>query len=137
MIKQAMGKNAFTFVELMVTVVILLSGLVLIIQSFVTAAGAFNTTQNYNQVLRFLDAKMQETESLAAINNGIRREDSQGEFVFGPRNFAWELKVQGVEKTDEPDLSEDLNIVTLSVSWQEKNYPKNLSLQTLFKNKKD
>ena len=137
MIKLAPGKCAFTFVELMVTVVILMAGLILIIQSFLTAAGAFNTTQNYVQVLQFLDAKFQESEGLAVVNDGIRREDSKGEFVFGPRNFAWELKVAGVQKADDLDLSEDLNIVTLSVSWQEKNSPKSLSLETLLKNKKE
>lgn len=132
-----MRKKAFTFVELMVTVVILMSGLILIIQSFVSAAGAFNTTQNYIQVLQFLDAKMQETESLARINNGLRREDSKGEFSFGPRNFEWVLEVTGVEKTEELDLSEDLNKVILTVTWTEKNYPKKLSLETLVKNKKE
>ena len=129
--------TGFTFVELMVTVVILMSGLILIIQSFVTAAGAFNTAQNYVQVLQFLDAKMQETESLSGINNGIKIEDSQGDFSFGPRTFDWELLVSGVEKTEEPDLSEDLNKVVLSVSWTEKNYPKKLGLETLLKNKKE
>ncbi|OGX19103.1 MAG: hypothetical protein A3K83_01910 [Omnitrophica WOR_2 bacterium RBG_13_44_8b] len=131
------GKKSFTFVELMVTVVILMSGLILIIQGFVTAAGAFNTAQNYIQVLQFLDAKMQETESLAGINDGIKREDVKDNFSFGPRTFDWELRVFGVEKTEEPDLSEDLNKVILSVSWTERNYPKKLSLETLLKNKKE
>jgi hypothetical protein len=129
--------TGFTFVELMVTVVILMSGLILIIQSFVTAAGAFNTTQNYIQVLQFLDAKMQETESSARINNGIIRDDSKGEFSFGPRNFEWVLEVTGVEKSEELDLSEDLNKVTLTVSWIEKNNPKKLAVETYLSNKKE
>jgi len=80
---------------------------------------------------------MQETESLAAVNKGIKTGDSQGEFPSGQRNFNWALTVSGVEGTEDLDLSDDLNKVILTVSWTEKNYPKVLGLETLLRNKKE
>jgi hypothetical protein len=135
--KDLVSVAGFTFVELMVTVVVLMSGIILIIQGFVSAAGAFNTTQNYIQVLQFMETKMAEAESLSRINNGIKRDDWKGEFTWGQRNFNWEMEAVGVEKAEGLDSSDDLNKVTLSVSWQEKNYPKELKLQTLLRNKKE
>ena len=131
------GSNkAFTFVELMVTVVILAVGLVLIIQGFVTATGALNTTQNRKAALQFLEAKMQEVEAAERIDDGLKRENSQGEFSSETKNFTWNLEVVAVEETENLDLSEDLNEVTLKVAWTERNSPRDLSLVTYVRNKK-
>jgi len=121
----------------MITVVILAVGLILIIQGFITAVIALNTTQNRKIAMQFLESKMQELETSARINNGIKREDGEGEFSDGIRDFNWRLEVIAVEKEEELDLSEDLNEVRLKVSWQEKNQPKDLSIVTYLKNKKE
>ncbi len=132
------GSNkGFTFVELMVTVIVLTVGLVLIIQGFITAAGALNSMQNNIQAVRFLDAKMQELEASAGKDNGIKRGNSEGRFPFGAKDFNWNLEVIGVEKEEELDLSEDLNEARLKVVWQEKGLPKDLSAATYLRNKKE
>lgn len=134
----SIGSNkAFTFVELMVTVVILAVGLTLIIQGFITAAGALNTTQNHRIALQFLENKMQEIEAAARIDKGVKRENSQGEFSSETRNFTWNLEVVGVEEAEDLDLSEDLNELTLKVAWTERNSPRDLSLITYMRNKKE
>lgn len=128
---------AFTFVELMVTVVILAVGLVLIIQGFTTAIDALNTMQNNIQTIQFLDAKMQELETLARINNGIKVKSEEGKFSDGIRDFAWNLEIISVEKEEDIDLSKDLNEVRLKVNWQERKIPKDLSIVTYLRNKKE
>ena len=132
------GSNkAFSFVELMVTVVILAVGLVLIIQGFTTVVGALNTMQNNIQAIQFLDTKMQELEASARINNGVKAPQSQeGKFSDGVRDFDWGLEVIKVEKEEDLDLSDDLNEVKLKVSWQERKIPKDLSIVTYLRNKK-
>ena len=130
-------ERAFTFVELMVTVVILAVGLVLIIQGFITAADTLNTTKNHRIVMQFLGAKMQEIEAAAIIDNGIKRENSQGEFFSETRNFTWNLEMVAVEESEDLDLSEDLNEVTLKVAWAERSSPRDLSLVTYMRNKKN
>jgi len=135
--KSLRAEHGFSFVELMVTVVILAVGLVSIIQGFITATNAFNTTQNHSVAIQFLEAKMQEIEASAKIDNGIKKGNSQGEFSSGERNFAWSQEVISVEKSEDLDLSEDLNEVRLKVSWQERNLPRDLSLLTYLKNKKE
>jgi len=129
--------RAFTFVELMITVVILAVGLVLIIQGFITAASALNTTQNHSLAMQFLESKMQEIESAARINKGIKRQGAEGEFSSGGRIFTWNLQAISVEKSEGLDLGEDLNEVGLKVTWQERNQPKDLSLVTYLRNKKE
>lgn len=132
------GNNkGFTFIELMVTVIVLTVGLVLIIQGFITAAGALNNMQDNIQAVRFLDLKMQELEASAGKDNGIKRGNSEGKFSSGAKDFNWSLEVIGVEKEKDLDLSEDLNEVRLKVSWQEKGLPKDLSAAAYLRNKKE
>lgn len=132
------GNNkGFTFVELMVALVILCTGLVFIIHGFITAAGVLNTTQNDVAAFQFLDAKMQELELAAKKDTGIKREDSEGDFSSVERGFNWNLEVTAVEKEQELDLSEDLNEVRLAVAWQERNQPKDLSAVTYLRNQKE
>jgi hypothetical protein len=121
----------------MITIVILAVGLVLIIQGFITATGALNTTQNYSVAMQFLEAKMQEIEASARINNGVKKQDANGEFSSRMRNFTWNQEVAGVEKSEDLDLSEDLNELRLKVAWQERNIPKDLSVITYLRNKKE
>lgn len=129
--------KGFTFIELMVALVVLCTGLVFIIQGLITAAGVLNTMQNDIAAFQFLDGKMQELELAAKKDTGIKREDSEGDFSFAERNFTWNLEVTAVEKEEELDLSEDLNQICLKVAWQERNQPKDLSAFTYLRNKKE
>lgn len=129
--------RGFSFVELMLAMVILCAGLILIIQGFIVAAGALNTAQNYLAAHQFLDNKMQEIDLTARENNGIEKDNQQGSFSSATRNFTWNLDIASAEKTEELDLSEDLNEVRLGVSWQERNQPNDLTVITYLKNKKE
>jgi len=121
----------------MITVIILSVGLVLVIQGFIIAAAALNTTQNRNIAMQFLESKMQELEASAIIDNGIKRGEAQGEFWKGSRNFNWNLEIIGVEKEGDLDLSEDLNEVKLEVAWQQRGQSKDSTLLTYMRNKKE
>lgn len=129
--------RGFSFVELMLAMVILCAGLILIIQGFIIATGAINTARNYIAAHSFLDNKMQEIDLTARENNGIKKDNLQGNFSSVSRSFDWNLDIVSLEKTEELDLSEDLNEVRLGVSWQERNQPNDLTAITYLKNKKD
>lgn len=130
-------KQAFTFIELMITLVILMAGLVAIIQGFITAAHAVNNAQNNIAAIQFLDSKMQELEAGSRKNNGIKKDALTGNFTSDTRAFNWSLDIAAVEKSQPIDLSEDLNEVRLSVSWQERGLSKDLSVLTYLRNKKE
>jgi len=130
------NKSGFSFVELMITMVILCVGLVLVIQGFITAAAALNRTQNMISACSFLDTKMQELEATAKKNNGIKKDTSEGTFSAKERDFNWNLDISAMEKDEEMDLSEDLNVAKLEVSWDEQNQPKDLAVMAYVKNKK-
>jgi len=134
---QPVACRGFTFVELMITMVVVTVGLVFIIQGFIIASNVLNTAQNYLAVIPFLEAKMQDIEASARINNGVDRHSDEGEFAFLAKNFKWNLEVVGAKQEEEPDLSEDLNEVSLKVSWQERNSAKDLSAMTYLRNKKE
>jgi len=131
------NKSGFSFVELMITMVILCVGLVLVIQGFITAAAALNRTQNMISACSFLDTKMQELEATAKKNNGIKKDTSEGTFSAKERDFNWNLDISAMEKDEEMDLSEDLNVAKLEVSWQEQNQPRDLAVSAYLKNKKE
>jgi prepilin-type N-terminal cleavage/methylation domain-containing protein len=127
--------EGFSFVELMVAVVILSVGLVFIIEGFIVAAGAMNTSSIRIQLVPILESKMYELELSAEENNGIERGTSEGEFLLDSRSASWNLEITGVEKEEELDLSDDLNEVKLEVSWQEKNLPRQIQVLTYLRNK--
>ena len=134
---QSLAQQGFTFVELMITMVVVTVGLVFIIQGFIVASNVLDTAQNYLRVIPFLDAKMQDIEASARINNGVERHSDEGEFAFLAKNFNWNLEVVSTKEEGDPDLSEDLDEVSLKVSWQERNSAKDLSVVTYLRNKKE
>jgi prepilin-type N-terminal cleavage/methylation domain-containing protein len=129
-------ERGFTFVELMITVVILLVGLVAIIQGFIIATGALNTAKNHILLVPFLETKMQDIEAASRREDGLKKIDSKGEFSFDARNFAWNFTLGEIQNNNTADLNEELKEAKLEVSWQERNQPRNLSLVTYLKNKK-
>ncbi|OGX15498.1 MAG: hypothetical protein A2166_05055 [Omnitrophica WOR_2 bacterium RBG_13_41_10] len=130
-------ERGFTFVELMITSVILLVGLVAIIQGFITATGAFNTTNNRLYLLAFMENKMQEIESAAEKESDLKKIDSTGQINYDSRKFAWILKINDVDGDYDPKLDEKLKEVKIEINWREQNYPKNLSLATYLTVKKE
>lgn len=129
--------KGFSFVELMVTVAILCTGLILIIQGFIISAGALNTAQNYISAAQFLEEKMQQLEAVAKRDNGIKADNSDGKFYSAEREFSWELTMSDIEKIGDLQLNKELNEIRLKAEWQERNRPNDLTLFTYLKNKKN
>lgn len=131
--------KGFSFVELMIAIVVLAVGFVFIIQGFIIASDALNTSQIRFQILPFLEAKMSEIEISADEDSGTTRTSASGDLPLTSRNASWELKILGVEEpgdSEEIDLSGDLNEVSLRVSWQERNASRDILVATYLKNKK-
>ena len=134
---QHVAGRSFTFVELMITSVILLIGLVAIIQGFITATAAFNTTNNHLRLLTFMENKMQEIESAAEKDSDLKKIDSAGQINYDSRKFAWNVEIKDVDADYDPKLDEKLKEAKIEISWREQNYPKNLSLATYLTVKKE
>ena len=134
---QHAARRSFTFVELMITSVILLIGLVAIIQGFITATAAFNTTNNHLRLLVFMENKMQEIESAAEKDPDLKKIDSAGEINYDSRKFAWNVEIKDVDGDYDPKLDEKLKEAKIAINWREQNYPKNLSLATYLTVKKE
>ena len=130
-------ERGFTFVELMITSVILLIGLVAIIRGFITATGAFNTANNRLYLLTFMENKMQEIESAAGKESDLTKIDSTGELVYDSRKFAWNVEIKDLDGDYDPKLDEKLKEAKIEINWREQNYPKNLSLATYLTVKKE
>lgn len=133
------NKRGFSFVELMVTVIVLASGLTLVIRGYVTSASAFSTLESRLEAMSIIDTKLQEMEALAKQDNGIKVEDTNGESAGRVRNFNWEVRVTPLEKPideKEVDLSELLNQVEVEVNWKEREETKSEKLVTYMRNKK-
>ena len=130
-------ERGFTFVELMITSVILLIGLVAIIQGFITATGAFNAANNRLYLLTFMENKMQEIESAAEKGPDLKKIDSAGENNYDSRKFAWNVEIKDVDGDYDPKLDEKLKEAKIEINWREQNYPKNLSLATYLTVKKE
>jgi hypothetical protein len=109
-------------------------GLVFVLTGFITAIDVFNSSRNYLEAVRFLNEKMFSIEAPAKLE-GVIRETHKGNFASEERKFNWELTIDTIK--DEEELIEDLNEVNLTVNWQERNIPKDLSVVTYFKNKQE
>lgn len=128
--------RGFALLEVMVSVAILSVGLVLVLGSFITAIGALQTSQNRIYAIQLLEEKMAEIEQEALQEGGTEPGRSEGEFVLKDRRFDWTLEVAPVEEKEDLDLSEELNVVRLTVSWLERGSSKDVSVVTYLGNKK-
>ena len=106
--------KGFLLFEVMITVAVLSLGLVIIIHSFISCLNGTKTIVNYIDAGFYLERKMWD------IENGL--EDTYGE----DEKYKWKLSTNVIEDTD---LSE----AVLSVSWDQGNIGKKLTLATYLK----
>lgn len=108
------NKKGFLLFEVMITVAVLSLGLVIIIHSFTSCLNGTKAIVGYINADFYLEKKMWD------IENGL--EDICGE----DEKYKWKLDTIVIEDTD---LSE----AVLSVSWNQNNIEKKLTLTTYLK----
>ena len=103
--------KGFLLFEVMITVAVLSLGLVIIIHSFISCLNGTKAIVNYVDAGFYLERKMWD------IENGL--EDVSGK----DGKYEWKLDRNVIEDTD-------LNEAVLSVSWDQNNIEKKLTLTT-------
>jgi len=130
--------KAFTLVELLISVVILGFGLCVVIRSYMSSLSALDTSQNYVEATRLTQTKLSELELLAVDQKGLEPFHDSGESLIGARKASWKIEVGDIQEPREEEIKEDFVMAQVSVSWQERNAPRNSALVTyLPKYKKD
>ena len=140
-----MEKKGFLLIELLVTIAILSSGLVLILAGFHSSLNALRTSQNVIRASQILEQEMlnleRQTEEEEGIVAGVREGEVNG--------FSWFQEVVPLEETaipideslwDEdiaPALETVLSTVKLSLRWREGVKERELSVVTYLKSKKE
>ncbi len=110
------NKKGFLLFEVMITVAVLSLGLVIIIHSFISCLNGTKAIVNYADAGFYLERKMWD------IENGL-------EAAYGENGkYRWKLDTNVIEHTD---LSE----AVLSVSWDQNNIEKKLTLITYLEKK--
>jgi len=110
----------------MITVIILGSGLVVILQSYLTVTNAIQASENYISALRLGQQKTIELEISAYEKNGLFPGVESGNISIAGRSFNWKTEV--VEVEDPGYLSANTVLASVSVDWQERSRPKDLVL---------
>jgi len=130
-------REGFTLVELMVAVSILASGIALVVRSFSSIAAALDNCDNRVAAVRFMAAKMAETELREKEEAGVAEAEEENSLQLGNRAAVCINRAVVVDnpQADEEDISlvEDI----LTVSWKEGNKNKNAVLAAYFKPKKE
>ena len=102
--------HGLTLIELLVTVVLLSTSVVLIMQGLARGAHSVRLAQHRLAAYTFLVAKMADVELNLNAGSELR---PHGEFRMGGTPFAWRLDTLPV--ADEPQLEQ----VTLAVEWRQ------------------
>ena len=102
--------SGLTLIEILVSVAILASAMVLIMQALARGASALNLARNRLSAYRFSVAKMADLE-LSAGQPSVPR--TEGQFRAGRDEFHW--RVEAASSPDEPQLE----LVNLIVAWDQ------------------
>ena len=115
--------RAFTLIEILVSVAILASAIVLIMQAFARGAYALSLSRNRLRAYTFAAAKMADLE--LGVRQGIPPKPD-GQFRIGQDRFHWQVSAAPIP--DEPALA----LVTLTVGWTQgrREYTSQTSLVT-------
>jgi len=127
-------KRGFTLVEVMVSVVILGSGLVLVANSYIVAAKGVNSTANNITALNLAQEKLQALEVLS-LKEGLSVLDTQDVLKSNFKNYNYTQEI--TEITEPLDLAKNFVQACASISWQEQNTTKNVTLSTFLPKKKE
>lgn len=128
-------KKGFTLVELLISLVILSFGLVAIVGSFLVANRALSHSQNRLKAVEFLREKLFLLKQEALENGGLEPKEESLETKVGSRACVYKLEIAPVAPGPDVDLSQELNLVKLSLDWKEANIAKDVSVWTCLEKK--
>ena len=111
-------KKSISLVELMLTVVILSIGIVMILKSFLSVAGALGYTKNKTAAFQFLDGKMAQLQEIVLNEGDILGQEDQGDVRINEKNFTWSRDLFPVYYQEEEEGSE-IKGVNWVISWKE------------------
>jgi len=121
-------KKGFTFIEIMLTVVILSIGIIGVIRAYIFSLDALGVSQAYIDAAFLAQGKMIEAKQAEVENGGLGQGRSEGEFQGGYDRFNWELEV-GVS-----DIK-GLNTLKVTVFKQKANPLRKFTLVSYVENK--
>ncbi len=126
--------TGFTLVEIMISVLILGCGLALVANSYVVALKGTNAAMNNIAALSLAKDKLEALEALS-LKEGLSVSSSQEVLKSSNKNYNY---VQDIIEIDAPEeLAKSFVQVCASISWQEQNSTKNVTLSTYLPKKKE
>ena len=115
--------KGFTLVEVMISVLILGVGLSIVANSYLSALGGINSTQNSIQAQLLAKGKLEELTALSVMQDGLAAFSERDTLKTSGRNYDYSLEVKGI--TEPEYLAKDFVQACLRYSWQERNTVKN------------
>jgi type II secretion system protein I len=111
--------NAFTLIEVLISLVILSTGIVLVLRAFGTSLSALRQSRDAMLANMFIGETISDTR-LKALERGEVGSTVDTVEIRGPDNFAGELRIMQVQVS--PDGSNTLNRVLVTV-WRDRAGP--------------
>lgn len=127
--------TGLTLIELMLSVVVLSFGLVAIIGSFLTATSALNTSQNRLKAIELLQKRLALLKQESIEQNGLDETTFSEPVVLNNRPAHYSEEISSLPNLPSLDLSQELNLVKLSLAWKERNIDKDVSVFTYLEKK--
>jgi len=122
-------KKGFTFIEVMLTVVILSIGIIGVIRAYIFSLDALGVSQVYIDAVSLAQDKMIEVKQVEIENGGLAQGKSEGAFQGRYDGFNWELEVGASD-------IKGLNTVKVTVFKQKANPSRKFTLVSYVENKK-
>ncbi len=117
----------FTLIEIMISVLILGVGLVLVANSYIFALRGANFATN-NIRAEILARDKLETLEISSLKDGVAASLTQGVLKSSAKSYDY---VQNIVAITQPqDLAKYFMLACLTVSWQERNVIKDVTLAT-------
>ena len=126
-------KKGFTLVEVMISVVILGVGLTLVANSFMVASRGINSTANNIAALNLAREKLQALE-ISSLKEGLLPSVAQEVLKSASKSYNYTQEI--TEIIGPEDLAKNFVQACASLSWQEQNNTKNVTLSTFLPKKK-
>lgn len=128
------AKKSISLLELMLTMVILSIGLISILRSFFSIAGAINYAQNKIAAIQFLDAKMAGFEEMALEGSKFLEDEFEEDVRLNERDFHWKAYFSPIFYNE--NEIEGIKEASIIIAWKEANRNKDEKLITYLKLKK-
>jgi type II secretory pathway pseudopilin PulG len=122
-------KKGFILVEVLITVVILSSSLVMITRSFMVSLNALEIIQQYTEARSLIEEKLAELEIKETIAADLQVEENLNEPY---EKFSYSLQTKNIPEGNNQGR---LNNVSLSLGWKAGEEKRQISIVTYLKNK--